>query len=229
MKDVVFFSIACQALWDIGRREIYRRIAASSSWAGDRILCFGHHCRIQALPKGLLTAEEQEEYPFDEITGEDGTLGRILTSPLLQSYRVSIEDYRPFRAVVNWVYALLQIESSAILRNLTRRQFFRGATLHDWRENTAVVRKETIGFNQVILSRICFSTDSSTAMGYDGNIHRGVWAGDRFDFVECGWLEGLKEDEGWVDVSDEVLKEIQAIWAAEFKHGDGIWRYGFEY
>ncbi|KAJ7325769.1 hypothetical protein DFH08DRAFT_711088, partial [Mycena albidolilacea] len=73
-----------------------------------------------------------------------------------------------------------------------------------------------VGFGQIVLSRICFSTDSTVAMAYEGDIHRGVWVGDRFDIVGSEWLEGLEGAVGWTDVSDEVLAEVEAIWRSEY-------------
>src|ERR1700691_4838342 len=60
-----------------------------------------------------------------------------------------------------------------------------------------------IGLGQVVLSRICWSTDDSRVMSYyDKDIHRGVWAGDCFDITTINQvgIEGRK----WTDVSDEV-------------------------
>ena len=55
-------------------------------------------------------------------------------------------------------------------------------------------------------------------MSYEGDIHRGVWAGDRFDIVT---LEEVKSDSGdevkWEDVSDEVVEEMDAIWESKFE------------
>jgi hypothetical protein len=76
-----------------------------------------------------------------------------------------------------------------------------------------------VGFGEIVLSRISFSSDSSVSMRYAGDIHRGVWAGDRFDIVGSEWLEGLDVDTAaaWVDVSDEVLKEVEGIWRSEYR------------
>ncbi|KAJ7650964.1 hypothetical protein FB45DRAFT_889214 [Roridomyces roridus] len=223
MKDVIVFSISCQDLWEIGRLEIYRRIvalAASFSWVGDRIVCIGHHCPNKELPKGLLTLEEQQEfapygslykYPFRDLDGEE-RMNRHILRPIFES-RLSEADCRLVRHVVDWDFKVPEIEPTSILRNLSRRQYFCGATLANWKHRTNDMNmKKRVGFNEVVLSRICFSSDPATGMAYSGDIHRGVWAGDRFDFVDCDWLGSLEEDERWTDVSDEVLKEIEAIW-----------------
>lgn len=43
------------------------------------------------------------------------------------------------------------------------------------------------------------------------NMHRGVWAEDRFDVVNIREVE-----EGWEDVSAEAKKELRDIWKSEF-------------
>lgn len=51
---------------------------------------------------------------------------------------------------------------------------------------------------------------------YDEDIHRGVWAGDRFDITTIDQI-GVKDGEKqWTDVSDEVAKEMTEIWVGEY-------------
>ncbi|TRM67104.1 hypothetical protein BD626DRAFT_484757 [Schizophyllum amplum] len=51
-------------------------------------------------------------------------------------------------------------------------------------------------------------------------IHRGVWAGDRFDIVHAGVFERERDAEAmqglppWLDVSDEVLAEVETAWVS---------------
>ena len=42
-----------------------------------------------------------------------------------------------------------------------------------------------------------------------------MWAGNRFDIVDEGTFEMERKGSWWTDVSDEVLKEVEAIWMAE--------------
>ncbi|KAJ7650980.1 hypothetical protein FB45DRAFT_29218 [Roridomyces roridus] len=229
LKDIIHTSLSCQDLWEIGRYEIYRRIVdipTTLSWAGDRVICVGQHCPNSGLPKGLLTPKEQEEYapygslvyyPFRVIDGEKRICHRTLYWLFDMESKISVENWRLFHSLVNWDFELPWVESTAVLRNLTRRRFVRGEAVIEWKTRTVVNRKERVGFNEIVLSRIGCSTDPFVGMGFAANLHRGAWAGDRFDFVECEWLEGLQEgNEGWVDVSEEVLEEIEVIWASQF-------------
>ncbi|KAJ7652602.1 hypothetical protein B0H17DRAFT_1214917 [Mycena rosella] len=188
LADLIWFSISCQFLWEIGRQQIYRRIeaiAANQSWAGDRIICVGDYLRNDDIPENLLTPEEEEEF-----TGEDED-GEIFTLYFLQRAQ------------------------PGVLRNLSRRQFVRESALVDLKAGELEELKN-VGFSEVVLSRICFSSDSSVSMSYDGGIHRGVWAGDRFDIVGSEWLQGLEDDASWTDVSDEQVRSLDFGFRSDF-------------
>jgi len=54
-------------------------------------------------------------------------------------------------------------------------------------------------------------------MNYIDNIHRGLWAGHRFDITiidrhKQGSLEGTE----WKDISEKVVNEVEGIWRKEF-------------
>ncbi|KAF7341919.1 hypothetical protein MSAN_02047800 [Mycena sanguinolenta] len=77
ISDVVCLSVTCQLLWEIGRQEIYARLASSvvkDSWAGDRIVCIGDYLRNDDIPEGLLTPEEVEEFIGLDDEGYERTL-----------------------------------------------------------------------------------------------------------------------------------------------------------
>jgi hypothetical protein len=105
-------------------------------------------------------------------------------------------------------------EPVMVLRNLSKRVYLRSDTL------PFTGRDRVWGFGRAILSRICWSTDPSVSMLCEGDIHRGVWAGDRFDVVELddfgASIEEL-ESSGWKDVTSEVREELIAIWKTNFR------------
>ena len=81
-------------------------------------------------------------------------------------------------------------------------------------------RFDSVGLGHVVLSRICWSPDRSVWIRYGGGIqvHRGVWAGDRFDITSADALEekaanGQRVE--WKDVTEEVLEEMGQIWTRE--------------
>lgn len=240
LADVVCLSITCQSLWNIGRAEIYRLLEIRAvnwnfPWAGDRIICVGDYLRRDDLPDDVLSPEEVDEftgldedgeyyytlytYPFDPIAHPrtDFTLSEVLSSTM--DRLVWLPECHVFRSLVDIKYMAPKPTQPAVLRNVSRLQYIRESALVTWKARAQTEIKETkdVGFGQIVLSRICFSTDSTVAMAYEGDIHRGVWAGDRFDIVGSEWLEGLEGAVGWTDVSDEVLAEVEAIWRSEYR------------
>jgi hypothetical protein len=52
-------------------------------------------------------------------------------------------------------------------------------------------------------------------------LYRGPWAGDRFDVIKS--TEFGREGKEWTDVSEDVAKEVFAIWAEEYGDRCGDW------
>lgn len=73
-----------------------------------------------------------------------------------------------------------------ILRNLTTKEFVTsgGIALDEKFINGPFIRG--IGFGEVVMSRTCWSSSDRISMTYRGQIHRGVWAGHRFDITTRG-------------------------------------------
>ncbi|KAJ7196046.1 hypothetical protein GGX14DRAFT_673708, partial [Mycena pura] len=226
--DLLFLSATCQVLWEIGRGEMHRRVielAGTYSWAGDRIICVGDYLRNDDIPASLLSAEEEDflstreeneeelnlfNYPQTEIHSpyrKDAALARLLDRciPYLNDLdALVISQLRDFKS--------LKQPAPRVLRNLTRQQYVRESAILELQNEY-----DDIGFGEVVLCRICLSSDPMTSMSqrYAGDIHRGVWAGDRFDVVSAEWLV-TGAASGWTDVSNEVLKEVEEIWIAEY-------------
>ncbi|KAJ7916003.1 hypothetical protein B0H13DRAFT_2323860 [Mycena leptocephala] len=105
-----------------------------------------------------------------------------------------------------------------VLRNLSRQQYVRESALLELKAKYAEVKNyhgkgilQNVGFGEVLMTRICLSSDPSVSMSYDWTHPSG--AGDRFDIVpssEC------LEDTTWLDVSNEVLKDLEEIWRSEY-------------
>ncbi|KAF9027726.1 hypothetical protein BDZ89DRAFT_1066636, partial [Hymenopellis radicata] len=73
-----------------------------------------------------------------------------------------------------------------------------------------------MSFGSLVLSRIAWSTDPSMSMAdsESHNMHRGIWAGDRFDIVNIDAVQD--DDDGWTDVSATARKELSGIWESVF-------------
>lgn len=105
-----------------------------------------------------------------------------------------------------------------ILRNLTTKEFATSAGIALDANFIDGPFIEGIGFGEVVMSRTCWSSSASTSMSYKGQMHRGVWAGHRFDITtRRRHDESTKDEEGeWKDVTKEVASEIAAIWKSAY-------------
>ena len=102
-----------------------------------------------------------------------------------------------------------------VLRNLTTKEF---VTADAIAIKPYLVKGPLIyglGFGEVVLSRICWSSDRVVGLPDELLFHRGVWAGHRFDIVTTEKLHMERGEGGgdlWKDVSEEVVKEMETIW-----------------
>ncbi|KAF7321227.1 hypothetical protein HMN09_00211700 [Mycena chlorophos] len=114
-----------------------------------------------------------------------------------------------------------------VLRNLTKRVYVRGTAVAELRAKYTgtSVPMERLTLGEVVLPRICLSSFGGMSLAYGDtelDLHRGEWAGDRFDvvWVEDGleWIDVAEEDgKVWKDVGAEVLDLVEKIWVAEFE------------
>ncbi|KAH8101552.1 hypothetical protein BXZ70DRAFT_101594 [Cristinia sonorae] len=74
-----------------------------------------------------------------------------------------------------------------------------------------------LGFGEVLASRICWSQDDSLAMvDTSGRLHRGPWAGHRFEITLADAKPCLEVGKVWKDVSEEVMREMRELWQGNF-------------
>ena len=104
-----------------------------------------------------------------------------------------------------------------ILRNLTTQEYVRFEAIAIKPEYIHGPNIDVLGFGEVVWSRVCWSTETDCSMDYTDKIHRGLWAGHRFDITTLdrhkqGSLKGTE----WKDVSEEVADEVEIIWRKEF-------------
>ncbi|OBT65319.1 hypothetical protein VE03_04574 [Pseudogymnoascus sp. 23342-1-I1] len=112
--------------------------------------------------------------------------------------------------------AFLPRDQAWILRNLTTKEFVTAIGIALDAKYIDGPFISCIGFGEVVMSRICWSSDPSISMTYTGEIWRGVWAGHRFDITTVSRHEESTKNEKWMDVSKEVAAEIAAIWESEY-------------
>ncbi|KAG6191473.1 hypothetical protein E4U36_008135 [Claviceps purpurea] len=103
-----------------------------------------------------------------------------------------------------------------ILRNLTTHQYVRREPLELQPGLAHGPFVRGIGFGCVVLSRISWSSDPSVSLkDPTGRIHRGLWAGHRFDITTMTRHEKLTAGQNWTDVTEELVEEVTAIWSAD--------------
>lgn len=103
-----------------------------------------------------------------------------------------------------------------ILRNLTTKEYVRSEAIALRPEFIRGPDIAVIGFGEVVLSRICWSTSDSINTSDTSNISRGVWAGHRFDITTVARHRNESKGADWSDVSHEVASEIAGIWENEY-------------
>ncbi|KAK4080467.1 hypothetical protein Trihar35433_1572 [Trichoderma harzianum] len=104
-----------------------------------------------------------------------------------------------------------------ILRNLTAKEFVRSEAIALKPEFIHGPFIDGFGFGQVIISRICWSTDPCDSIDCPIPIHRGVWAGHAFEIITLAKHRAETTETEWRDVSEEVANEIAII--CESKYG----------
>ncbi|KAJ7162913.1 hypothetical protein C8R46DRAFT_1101854 [Mycena filopes] len=238
VANVVCLSVTCQTLWAIGSDYIYRHIAARAalhSWAGDRVLCVGDYLLLEDIPDGLLTPQEQDEflvdedvqeslyeYPFEEISPNGLQEDEVCGDADLHERIGSDKTHVLFKELCNLDSPPSALPSPVVLRNLSRMQFVRESALlalkakHAASGGALSLKLAHVGLGELLMTRICLSSSPSPSLRWNGPIHRGIWAGHRFDVVDEE--EFLQEVIGgtWTDVSSEVLRDLEAIWTAEY-------------
>jgi hypothetical protein len=233
-QDCFSLGLTSERCWIIGQsvmKKIFLRFQLA--WAGDRIICTGDYLEHGNLPKGLLSTKEENEYA--KYATECGSLEEYCHTPV-RSYpcvpkermayfidrpcdQLSFYDRQRICSAIDIAY-----EEPEILRNISKRQYVRRADLLEMSKTCPKDWEfDLVDLGHVVISRICWSSDPSITICYDGDIHRGVWAGDRFDITSVAALEE-KDENGqqvlWTDVTKEVLEEMRGIWSSEY--GEGV-------
>ncbi|KAG9004668.1 hypothetical protein FRB93_010158 [Tulasnella sp. JGI-2019a] len=168
------------------------------------------------MPQGVLSPEEMamitddsdEDYNlYSYVEDNFEVVDRNRLSNLLQgdidfTHRLSQVERQQYRTVVNMAG---ESPSASVLCNLSKREYLRQETIK---------AHGRAGFGTFLLARICWSWDPSVSMKYTGGIHRGIWAGDRFEITTIEAMKGGVTN--WKDVSEEMGKEMATIWEIEF-------------
>ncbi|KAF9027727.1 hypothetical protein BDZ89DRAFT_1134015 [Hymenopellis radicata] len=220
-------------------------ISHAGDWSGDRLICVGGNAEDwpEGLISDEELEKLKASYPFSHLwTPNISSLFHECSQSLWDlrwppqyefSGRCKLEIQNPwlvnslplyrydFSAWLNLFREAFSIydlgkRGPYVLRNLSKKVYVR--------QNALALKSGTdasvyyMSFGSLVLARIAWSTDSGMAMAYatDHDMHRGAWAGDRFDVVR---IKAIKHDDDWTDVSPAAMKELSEIWESEFGRG----------
>ncbi|TFY75240.1 hypothetical protein EWM64_g8771, partial [Hericium alpestre] len=134
------------------------------------------------------------------------------------------DDYGLLKSVLDIpqkpVVQEVKLARPLVLRNLSRKLYVREDVVDQFMdENQHLLSRyeDGIGLGHVILMRVCWSSDEDVAMVDPIGIHRGPWAGDRFNFVtakDFRTVESRDDDQAvkWTDVTAEAVRDIKLLW-----------------
>lgn len=212
-------------------------------WAGSNLICVGDYTEYEDLPRGLLTEEDDREartgftdpkdrkrfgddaplslyiiasarfHPLPEYIGVPRILNEKTERDLLSSKNREPKPADFKRVVCPEFSDFYPTDRPWVLRNLTTHEYVRAEAIAIKKEYIHGPHIDYFGFGEVVVSRICRSSDPSVSM--NTSIIRGPWAGHAFDIVP---EDQLREDKNveWKDVSREVSHYVSRIWSNEF-------------
>ncbi len=207
-------------------------IRHTEDWSGDRLICLGeyssdwpesiHNEELELLMESYTYHFSREPDNIDQLLCAFSHSLRKIHWPyeyhftrrcrLTKRHRPS----RDFKAWFGLSDALENLEPQSksendgthVLRNLSKKVYVCQDALA-LKSDDGCAPLYYISFGSLVLARIAWSSDDS-GMGIadDADLHRGVWAGDRFDIVNLATVE---HDDGWTDVSAEARMRLDEM------------------
>lgn len=245
LESVIPLGVTNRYFWSIAREYVVRYFMQFLGvWAGQQLITVGDYVNVDDYPPGLFATEEEKENLFKRRPEDDVDQPTVGQQPVTLYDRIvnSFEPEAPeaitgsggwdyfisgalredpgYQAVKNEIRMqpddFYPRDEVWILRNLTTYQYVRREPLELQPGLAHGPFVRGIGFGCVVLSRISWSSDSSVSLqDPTGRIHRGVWAGHRFDITTMARHEKLTAGQNWTDVTAELVEEVTAIWAAD--------------
>ena len=211
-------------------------------WAGKRIACLGEYTNDDDFPpqlqsdmaawKAATATSEYDDvaYFFQYYSSSPACSG--LDDIVSRLYRLEFDFRRRFSKADRGYFTRLRERISdfcdterhrannedCVLCNLSTGEYIDIRAVEAFNERlpieTAIDGYRDVTINQVILSKICWSSDYSCSMAVeDGLLNRGPWTGDRFEITT---KDRIKEGLNWKDVTAESLKLVEELWKREF-------------
>ncbi|KAF8515611.1 hypothetical protein BU17DRAFT_51554 [Hysterangium stoloniferum] len=217
VEDAVSLAITCWVMWDAIKKILPAAMETVlfPLVAHHSIICVGNYVLNDDYPRGMLTEEELAEVSkaerlyswireFDDWDEDNGIFPPAAMVP-------GSHDLRIFQEIVDKKFPLVRV-----VRNMSKKEYICESGI------TAEAGLEEMGVTQAILSRICWSHGPSSSMAYQGDIHRGTWAGDRIDIMcedrHDAVLMAESKDPSkapWKDVTEACVQMLLDIRSAE--------------
>jgi hypothetical protein len=199
----------------------------------------GDECEPGDWPAGFLAADE-EAIANQGLVEVDAEPGDLLSLVLWQFREVHYET-KPYQMLVEHAlndtrhlpqskrsqaldFALGKLDTiyypkteSWVLRNLTTNEFVQGdglVTAFHESKNQGGLHLGYPGFGEVVLCRICWSTNLASYL--PSGINRGVWAGNRFDIC-TEKHHALDSNSNWKNVTSEIVNELSVALKLEVR------------
>lgn len=238
LSDVFCLCAANTRLMILGERRL-RELMPASRWNGDKLICLGHKTEADDYPEGVLDAV-QEYHNYQTTYGPTKFFSwtydtfRFADIHFLVSHRhVLMKNIRDFdsrrhfldpRHHIYYDFCSRLTEDtrvcikSDILWNLSKKVYVRSDVVLELFDgvNWKVDKDQLIG--TVLHIQICWSSTADTSMTYKG-LHRGRWAGDRFEFSDKAGLDARLKEEGgeqWRDVSEEAVGLFVDVYKTQY-------------
>jgi hypothetical protein len=229
-SGIIALGLCCEGLWQIIHRHILRcYIKGAAPWARTKIAFQGSYC--YDLPKPFLEDGLLERIVPDDIPGRSwGRFRRFFYAhgefdqpagpqELALAWREAMDEHKAGSKIPPTRLEQMQKEISYsgifpqdrtwVLRNLTTQETIDSSKMDiKWVRNGK--QKIKMKFEDVLMMKICWTTYTSHE-DENLNLHRGVWAGHRFDIVTNEVHSQEKTMDEWRDITDVVLKELEGL------------------
>lgn len=226
-------SLCNHYFWSIGITHIQNyHMSSLANWAREKIVCVGSNINAGDYPPGMFTDAEVSEFSHKkEENGQDFTLDSFARSEvvggsqcpqatlswqLLESKEYShMSNAMKIQArnlVVPEIEQFYPSDQPWVLRNFTTKELVYAKKIALKPEYVHGPFIDVLGLCEVLMSRICWSTWTPGEEQWLESVHRGVWAGHRFDITMIERHERVSRREEWKDVTEQVMKEIAVIW-----------------
>ncbi|KAE9377355.1 hypothetical protein N431DRAFT_436586 [Stipitochalara longipes BDJ] len=228
-SDVMALGLSCEGFWQMIQRHIHRcYIKAAAPWAGTKIAFQGSYCYDLPAPflgDGLLESLDSEHnfgggwhkyrqffwlhQKFGNPVGSRDVANKwIEAANSQQGSGIPLPRWEEMQKDIA-CHDLFPKDRSWLLRNLTTKE-----TVHSGLSETRLLRsgknREGLKFEDVLMMKICWTSYASHG-DEQLNLHRGVWAGHRFDIVTSETHSKEENVEDWKDITDSVVKDLVSL------------------